>query len=139
MGKILVVDDDQGTTKLLELVLSREGYDVITINNGVDALPTALTHSPNLILLDLVMPSMDGYEVCKIVRAKLQFAHTPIIFFTSVSDVENKVTAFGLGANDYIVKPIHPQELKLRIKALIGNGVNGGNGRNGKNGSHRAD
>jgi DNA-binding response OmpR family regulator len=134
MGKILVVDDDQGTTKLLELVLSKEGYDVITINSGVDTLPTALTHSPNLILLDLVMPNMDGFEVCKNVRARPQFAHTPIIFFTSVGDVEKKVMAFGLGANDYIVKPIHPQELKLRIKALIGNGGNGGNG---KNGSHK--
>jgi DNA-binding response OmpR family regulator len=134
MGKILVVDDDQGTTKLLELVLSKEGYDVVTINNGNDVLPTALTCSPNLILLDLVMPSMDGFEVCKNVRAKPQFARTPIIFFTSVSDVEQKVMAFGLGANDYIVKPIHPQELKLRIKALIGNG---GNGKNGKNGNYK--
>jgi DNA-binding response OmpR family regulator len=139
MGKILVVDDDQGTTKLLELVLSKEGYDVITINNGVDTLPTALTHDPNLILLDLVMPSMDGFEVCKNVRAKPQFARIPIIFFTSVSDVEKKVMAFGLGANDYIVKPIHPQELKLRIKALIGNGENGGNGKNGKNGNYKGD
>jgi DNA-binding response OmpR family regulator len=139
MGKILVIDDDQGTTKLLEIVLSKEGYDVITINNGVDTLPAALTHSPNLILLDLVMPNMDGFEVCKNVRARPQFAHTPIIFFTSVSDVEQKVMAFGLGANDYIVKPIHPQELKLRIKALIGNGENGGNGRNGKNGSYKVD
>jgi DNA-binding response OmpR family regulator len=139
MGKILVVDDDQGTTKLLELVLSKEGYDVITINNGIDALPTVLTHSPNLILLDLVMPSMDGFEVCKNVRTKAQFAYIPIIFFTSVSDVEKKVMAFGLGANDYIVKPIHPQELKLRIKALIGNGANGGNGMNGKNGNRQVD
>lgn len=134
MGKILVVDDDQGTTKLLELVLSKEGYEVITINNGGDTLPTALTHGPNLILLDLVMPSMDGFEVCRHVRAKPQFAHTPIIFFTSVGDVEQKVMAFGVGANDYIVKPVHPQELKLRIKALIGNG---GNGKNGKNGNHK--
>ena len=139
MGKILVVDDDQGTTKLLELVLSKEGYDVVTINNGTDALPAALAYDPNLILLDLVMPAMDGFEVCRDVRAKSQFAHTPIIFFTSVSDVEKKVTAFGLGANDFIVKPIHPQELKLRIKALIGNSSNGGNGTNGKNGSHKVE
>lgn len=139
MGKILVVDDDQGTTRLLELVLSKEGYDVITINNGPDALPAALAHDPNLILLDLVMPTMDGFDVCRDMRAKSQFAHTPIIFFTSVSDVEKKVTAFGLGANDYIVKPIHPQELKLRIKALMGNGLNGGNGANGNKGTYKAD
>jgi two-component system alkaline phosphatase synthesis response regulator PhoP len=125
MGKILVVDDDQGATKLLEIVLSKEGYDVISINNGTDTLPTAIACTPNLIMLDLVMPSMDGLEVCKIVRAKPQFAHIPIIFFTSMGDIENKVAAFASGADDYIVKPIHPQELKLRIKALIGNGHNG--------------
>lgn len=131
MGKILIVDDDQGTTRLLDLVLSKEGYDVITINNGCDAVPTALACEPNLILLDLVMPSVDGLAICRDMRAESQFARLPIVFFTSVSDVETKVAAFGLGANDYIVKPIHPQELKLRIKALIGNGGNGGNGKNG--------
>jgi two-component system, OmpR family, response regulator ResD len=125
MGKILIVDDDQGTTKLLELILSREGYDVASVNNSSDTLPAALTHDPNLILLDLIMPSVDGLEVCRNLREKSQFARVPIIFFTSVSDIEKKVTAFEAGANDYIVKPIHPQELKLRIKALIGNGSNG--------------
>lgn len=129
MGKILIVDDDQGTTKLLELILSNEGYDVISINNSNETLVAASSFIPNLILLDLMMPSPDGFEVCKSVRAKSQFAQIPIIFFTSVSDIEKKVMAFGLGAMDYIVKPIHPRELKVRIKALIGNG----NGRNGNN------
>lgn len=127
MGKILVVDDDQGTTKLLEIILSKEGYDVVSVNNSCDTLNTALTYDPNLILLDLVMPSLDGFEICRNVRQKSQFAHTPIVFFTSVGDVEKKVAAFGIGASDYIVKPAHPQELKVRIKALIGNG----------NGNHR--
>jgi DNA-binding response OmpR family regulator len=121
MSKILVVDDDQGTTKLLENILSREGYDVIAVNDSGDTLPMALTHEPNLILLDLMMPNVDGLEICKKLRGQSQFAQTPIIFFTSVSDVDTKVAAFGSGASDYIVKPIHPQELKLRIKALIGN------------------
>lgn len=124
MGKILVVDDDQGTTRLLEFVLSQEGYDVASVNNGCDTVPTAVDYSPNLILLDLVMPSPDGLEVCKDLRAKSQFANTPIVFFTSVGDIEKKVAAFGLGASDYIVKPVHPRELKIRIKALIGNGHN---------------
>ena len=128
MGKILVVDDDQGTTKLLELVLSKEGYDVVSVNNSYDTLNAALTYLPNLILLDLVMPNGDGFEVCRHMREKSQFAHIPIVFFTSVSDVEKKVAAFGVGASDYIVKPVHPQELKVRIKALIGNGTNGNNG-----------
>jgi len=133
MGKILIVDDDQSTTKLLEFILSREGYDVISVNNSCDTLSVASAHDPNLILLDLMMPSVDGFEVCKNVRAKSQFAHVPIIFFTSTSDIEKKVAAFGLGANDYIVKPVHPKELKLRIKALIGHG------RNGKNGHRKGD
>lgn len=125
MGKILIVDDDQGTTKLLEFMLSKEGYDVASVNSGGETLSTALAYNPNLILLDLMMPSVDGFKVCRDLRAESQFAHIPIVFFTSVSDVDKKVAAFGSGANDYIVKPIHPQELKLRIKALIGNGGNG--------------
>jgi DNA-binding response OmpR family regulator len=122
MGKILVVDDDQGTTQLLELILSKEGYEVVSVNNSYDTLTTALVYDPNLILLDLIMPNADGFDVCRNVREKSQFAHTPIVFFTSVGDVEKKVAAFDMGANDYIVKPIHPQELKVRIRALIGNG-----------------
>lgn len=136
MGKILVVDDDQGTTKLLEVMLSKEGYDVITVNNSRDTLETALTCDPNLILLDLVMPSLDGLEVCRNVREKSQFAHVPIVFFTSVGDIDKKVAAFGLGASDYIVKPVHPQELKVRIKALIGNGNGKHNGNGNGNGNH---
>ena len=128
MGKILVVDDDQGTTKLLELILSKEGYEVVCVNNSGDTLNTALACDPNLILLDLVMPNGDGLEVCRNVRETSQLDHVPIIFFTSVGDVEKKVTAFGLGASDYIMKPVHPLELKVRIKALIGNGHGNGNG-----------
>lgn len=120
MGKILIVDDDRGTTKLLEFMLSKEGYDVASVNESGETVPKALAYNPNLILLDVMMPSVDGFEVCRDLRAKSQFANTPIVFFTSVSDVDKKVAAFGSGANDYIVKPIHPQELKLRIKALIG-------------------
>jgi DNA-binding response OmpR family regulator len=127
MGKILVVDDDPATTRLLELILSQEGYEVITVNDAREALPTALVHDPSLVLLDLMMPSMDGVSVCKDLRAELQFAHLPIVFFTSASDIENKVLAFGSGGNDYVVKPIHPQELKLRVKAWVGNGQGNGN------------
>ena len=119
MGKILVVDDDQSTTKLLELILSKEGYDVVAVNNSCDTLTTAMTYDPNLILLDLVMPSIDGFEICRNVREKSQFAHTPIVFFTSVGDVEKKVAAFGLGASDYIVKPVHVEELKSRIRTWL--------------------
>jgi DNA-binding response OmpR family regulator len=133
MGKILVVDDDQGITRLLEFILSKEGYSVKAVNNGDETLVAASTFDPNLILLDLVMPSADGFEVYKHVRAKSQFAHIPIVFFTSAGDIDLKVAALELGASDYIVKPVHPKELTLRIKALIGNGNNqNGNHHNGQ-------
>jgi len=121
MSKILVVDDDQGTTKLLENILSREGYDVITLNDSVDTVSVAAANEPNLILLDMMMPFADGIEVYNNLRAESQFAQVPIVFFTSVNDIQRKVAALESGASDYIVKPVHPQELKLRIKALIGN------------------
>lgn len=128
MGKILVIDDDEGTTKLLELILSKEGYEVVTVTNSGESLSTAVAHRPNLVLLDLMMPNADGLEICRDLRTKAQFTHVPIVFFTSAGDIENKVAAFESGANDYIIKPVHPQELKLRIKALIGNGKNGNHG-----------
>ena len=128
MGKILVVDDDQGITRLLEFILSKEGYSVKSVNNGDETLRAASTFDPNLILLDLVMPGADGFEVYHTVRAESQFARIPVIFFTSIGDIEHKVAALKLGASDYIVKPVHPKELTLRIKALIGNGNGNGNG-----------
>jgi len=121
MSKILVVDDDQGTTKLLENILSKEGYDVITLNDSADTVSVAAANEPNLILLDMMMPFADGIEVFNNLRAESQFAQVPIVFFTSVNDIQRKVAALESGASDYIVKPVHPQELKLRIKALIGN------------------
>jgi len=125
MEKILIVDDDPGTTKLLEIMLSKEGYEVVSVNDSYNALSAALTHNPKLVLLDIKMPANDGFEVCKSLRANPQFTHMPIVFFSSISEVDKKVAAFELGASDYIIKPVHPEELKLRIKALIGNGGNG--------------
>lgn len=136
MGKILVIDDDYGTTKLLEVILSKEGYEVIAINNSCDTIPTAQVQDPSLILLDLMMPSPDGLELCRSLRTESQFARIPIVFFTSASDIEKKVAAFASGASDYIVKPVHPQELTVRIKTLLGNGRSNSNGHNG-NGHHK--
>jgi DNA-binding response OmpR family regulator len=134
MEKILIVDDDQGTTTLLEHILSKEGYEVASVNHAGDTVSAARLQHPNLILLDLMMPGKDGLMICRDLRGSSEFSHTPIIFFTSASDIENKVAAFGSGANDYIVKPVHSQELKIRIKSLIGNGKNGNNGHHGNNG-----
>jgi pilus assembly protein CpaE len=119
MARILIIDDDKGTTRLLEIILSKEKYKIATVNNSNEALSTALLFNPNLILLDLMMPGVDGFEICRNLRAELQFAQIPIIFFTSIGNIEVKVAAFGSGANDFLTKPVHPQELKIRIKTLI--------------------
>jgi two-component system, OmpR family, alkaline phosphatase synthesis response regulator PhoP len=113
MGKILLVDDDQGTTKLLEHILSEDGHEVKSLNNGDETLPAALAYEPNLIVLDLMMPSIDGLDICRNLRANSQLAHTPITFFTSASDIARKIAVFGFGVNDYIIKPVYPKELKV--------------------------
>jgi DNA-binding response OmpR family regulator len=119
MARILIIDDDKSTTRLLEIILSKEKYKIATVNNSNEALSTALLFNPNLILLDLMMPGEDGFEICRNLRAELQFAQIPIIFFTSIGNIEEKVAAFGSGATDFLTKPVHPQELKIRIKTLI--------------------
>jgi len=119
MTKILIVDDDKSTTLLLEIILSKDKYEIATVNNSNEALSTALLYGPDLILLDLMMPGISGLEVCRNLRAEPQFARIPIIFFTSIGNIEEKVAAFGSGATDFITKPVHPDELKIRIKALL--------------------
>ncbi len=119
MARILIIDDDKSTTRLLDIILSKDNYEVATVNNSDEALTTAFLHNPNLILLDLMMPGVDGLEICRNLRAEPQFAQIPIIFFTSIGNIEEKVAAFGSGATDFITKPVHPEELKIRIKALI--------------------
>jgi PleD family two-component response regulator len=119
MAKILVIDDDKSTTQLLKIILSKDKHEVTTVNNSEDSLSTALLHNPDLILLDLMMPRVNGLEICKNLRAKSQFTQVPIIFFTSSGNIKEKVAAFDSGATDFITKPVHPGELKIRIKALL--------------------
>ena len=122
MAKILLVDDDPNTTQLLESILSKDGYQVQSVNDSQQALAAALRFSPALILLDLMMPVMDGIATCKILRANPNFAKTPILFFTALGDINNKVAAYEAGATDFFTKPVHPAELKLKIKALLNKG-----------------
>lgn len=124
MTKILIADDDKSTTQLLEIILSKDKYEIATVNNSNEVLSSALLHCPDLILLDLIMPGIDGIEICKNLRAEPQFAQIPIIFFTSIGDIKKKVAAFGSGATDFITKPAHPEELKIRIKVLLSGSAN---------------
>jgi DNA-binding response OmpR family regulator len=117
--KILIIDDDVDTLKLVGLMLQKQGYQIIAANNGAQGLEQAETENPDLILLDVMMPEMDGYEVTKRLRANPLTASTPILMFTAKTQLDDKVTGFEAGADDYLTKPTHPSELNAHVKALL--------------------
>lgn len=119
MYKILVVDDEADILDLLKYNLSREGYEVKTASDGLAAVELAREFNPNIILLDIMMPKMDGIEACRRIREIPQLNGCTIIFLTSRSEEYSEVAAFDNGANDYITKPIKPRALLSRISAFL--------------------
>lgn len=117
--KILIVDDDLDSLKLIGLMLQRHGYEVVAANSGTQALSKATNDHPNLIILDVMMPDMDGYEVCRRLRANTDTRPIPIIMFTAKTLVDDKVAGFEAGADDYLTKPTHPAELASRVKSVL--------------------
>ena len=117
--KILVIDDDLDSLKLIGLLLQRQGYQVVAAPGGKEGLAMARNEAPDLILLDIMMPEMDGYEICRRLRSDPQLAHVPVIMFTAKTRVDDKVAGFEAGADDYLTKPTHPAELASRIRALL--------------------
>ncbi len=117
--KILIIDDDMDTLKLVGLMLQKQSYQIVAANNGLQGLEKAETENPDLILLDVMMPGMDGYEVAKRLRANPLTANTPILMFTAKTQLDDKVTGFEAGADDYLTKPTHPSELNAHVKALL--------------------
>ncbi len=117
--KILIVDDDIDSLKLIGLMLQRQGYDIAAASAGSQALSKVMTDPPDLIILDVMMPDMDGYEVCRRLRANPQTQNIPIIMFTAKTLVDDKVAGFEAGADDYLTKPTHPAELSSRVKAVL--------------------
>lgn len=117
--KILVVDDDVESLKLIGMMLQRQGYEVVLASNGQQALDRALADRPDLVILDIMMPVMDGYEVCRRLRHDPITQHIPILMFTAKTMVDDKVAGFEAGADDYLTKPTHPAELTSRVKALL--------------------
>ena len=117
--KILIVDDDIDSLKLIGLMLQRQGYSIVPAQSGAQALTLAESEQPVLMLLDVMMPDMDGYEVCRRVRRNPQLAHIPIMMFTAKTLVDDKVAGFEAGADDYLTKPTHPAELASRIKLVL--------------------
>ena len=117
--KILVVDDEPDALELIGFNLKAAGYDVITAEDGNSALRKARSHRPALILLDLMIPEVDGLEVCKILRRDPETSGLPIIMVTAKAGEVDSVLGLELGANDYITKPFSPRELVLRVKNLL--------------------
>ena len=115
-SKIMVVDDDSNICELLRLYLEKEGYDTILAENGTQALEKFDREKPDLILLDIMMPQLDGWQVCREIRKKSQ---CPIIMLTAKGEVFDKVLGLELGADDYVVKPFEAKEVVARIKAVL--------------------
>lgn len=114
--KILIVDDDENIAELISLYLTKECFDTKIVYNGEDALAAFDTYQPNLILLDLMLPGIDGYQVCREVRAK---SPTPVIMLSAKGEVFDKVLGLELGADDYVMKPFDSKELVARIRAVL--------------------
>ncbi|NET42460.1 response regulator [Okeania sp. SIO2B3] len=113
---ILIVDDLPINLRLLSILLQRNGYQVKTELSGKTALETIRANPPDLILLDIMMPEMDGYEVCQQLKALDEFCDIPVIFISALDDSLNKVKAFEAGAVDYITKPFKSEEVLARVK-----------------------
>jgi two-component system, OmpR family, response regulator MprA len=115
--KIVVIDDDEKITSMLRRSLTFEGYDVVTAGDGQEGLRRVLEHEPGVIILDVMMPKIDGWEVCR--RIRDGGIHTPVLMLTAMDDVSDRVKGLDLGADDYLVKPFALEELLARIRVLL--------------------
>jgi pilus assembly protein CpaE len=117
--KILIVDDDPETVNFIKLMLSRQGYETLSAMNGMQALQISHSEHPDIIILDVMMPGLDGFEVARSLRRHPATALTPILMFTAKTQVEDKLAGYNAGVDIYLTKPIHPVELQANIKALL--------------------
>ncbi|ADG83157.1 two component transcriptional regulator, winged helix family [Thermincola potens JR] len=119
MAKILIVDDEHHIIELVRFVLQKEGFDVKVAQDGLTAIKETENYRPDLILLDLMLPGIDGLEVCRTLRKKPETADIPVIMVTAKSDEMDKIIGLELGADDYVTKPFSPRELVARVKARL--------------------
>jgi OmpR family response regulator RpaB len=115
-GKVLVADDEASIRQIVEARLKMAGFEVVTAGNGEEALERYYEVHPDLVVLDIMMPHMDGLQVCKQIRKR---DTTPIIMLTAKGDIADRINALEMGADDYIIKPFSPRELEARIKAVL--------------------
>ena len=118
-NKILIVDDEPDILELIEYNLKKEGYQVYTASNGQEGVALAKKVLPDLIILDVMMPKMDGIEACRLMRSMPEFKNTFVIFLTARSEEYSEIAGFNVGADDYIAKPIKPRSLISRINAIL--------------------
>lgn len=119
MKTLLVVEDENDIRQLLRFNLEREGYAVLEADNGLDGLRTASLELPDLVVLDLMLPGLDGCEVCRRLKAQTATAGTPVLMLTARGEEVDRIEGFTLGADDYVVKPFSVKELVLRIRAIL--------------------
>ncbi len=117
--KILIIEDDRDIAEMIEYNLQREGYVVLKVFDGQEALPAVTRHRPDLVILDIMLPSVDGLDICKALRRDETTIDLPIIMLTAKSQESDKVIGLELGADDYVTKPFSPRELMARVKAVL--------------------
>lgn len=115
----MVVEDDEAASMFMAEILEMEGYEAIVVNESSRALEIAGSRLPHVFLLDLMMPPPDGFKLCRMLRAEPVFRHTPILIVTALDDTDSRIVAIGAGANDYLVKPFHINELISKVKSLL--------------------
>lgn len=115
-NKVLIVDDDEHIVELIKLYMDKEGFDTVTANNGKKAVELFKSEAPAIVILDVMMPEMDGWQVCREIR---RVSNIPIIMLTAKGETFDKVIGLELGADDYMVKPFEPKELLARVKAVL--------------------
>ncbi len=118
-GKVLVVDDEVNITQILEFSIGSEGYEVLTASNGEEAVDKARREQPDLIILDIMMPKIDGYETCRILKANPLTKNIPVVLLTAKGRDIDKRLGYEVGATDYIIKPFSPNKLIERIHELL--------------------
>ena len=119
MATILVIDYDELVSRTLQRALKMYDYQVMTANSGIEGLQLARRHRPDLFILDIMMPGVDGYQVCRQIRGDPLLKDLPVLFLTAKAKDEDKIEGFRAGADDYLIKPFNMQELELRVKAIL--------------------
>jgi len=117
--KILIIEDDPATQRLVDYSLKQEGYQIITASNGLEGIRKALGESPDLIILDVMLPGMDGFEICYRLRSEPATVHLPILMFSAKAQEVDKNTGIRVGADDYLIKPSAPADIVNHVAKLL--------------------